>query len=79
MRKGTNGDYLCHPMIVAGKCMEWGANEDTIIAGLFHDILEDQNEEITSNDIKMLFGENVLRTITECCSERRTQTAVERT
>lgn len=44
-RKGDGSPYIVHPIAVFGLLTHWGANEDTCIAGLLHDVLEDVPEE----------------------------------
>jgi GTP pyrophosphokinase len=46
--------YFIHPMAVAGKLAEAGADEDTIIAALLHDTVEDT--PATLEDIERKFG-----------------------
>lgn len=66
-RKGTNIDYIVHPLAVAKLLTEAGCNEDTIIAGYLHDAVED-NEKISLEDIARIFGYRVAG-IVEACSE----------
>jgi len=40
-RKGTSIPYLSHLLAVASLAMEHGADEDTAIAALLHDAVED--------------------------------------
>ncbi|MBR3115797.1 bifunctional (p)ppGpp synthetase/guanosine-3',5'-bis(diphosphate) 3'-pyrophosphohydrolase [Candidatus Saccharibacteria bacterium] len=53
----TGEPYLVHPLAVKKILEEWGMDEDTIIAGILHDTIEDT--ELTLNDIKQEFGESV--------------------
>lgn len=53
----TGEPYIVHPLAVKKILEEWGMDEDTIIAGILHDIVEDTN--LTLNDIKKEFGETV--------------------
>ncbi len=56
MRK--SGDpYISHPIAVMKIVEDWGMDEDTIIAAVLHDTVEDTN--ITLEDIKKEFGEQV--------------------
>ena len=56
MRK--SGDpYIVHPMAVMKIVQDWGMDEDTIIAAVLHDTVEDT--EITLEDIRREFGETV--------------------
>lgn len=49
--------YLIHPLEVAGILLDLNVDEDTIIAGLLHDTLEDTLT--TRDEIARLFGEKV--------------------
>jgi GTP pyrophosphokinase len=49
--------YIVHPTSVAMILMDFDCDTDTIIAALFHDIIEDT--PYTYDDIKKKFGENV--------------------
>ena len=53
----TGEPYIVHPLAVKKILEEWGMDEDTIIAGILHDTIEDT--DITLNDIKKEFGESV--------------------
>lgn len=53
----TGEPYIIHPLAVKKILEEWGMDEDTIIAGILHDTVEDT--ELTLNDIKAEFGESV--------------------
>ena len=53
----TGEPYLVHPMAVKKILEEWGMDEDTIIAGILHDTIEDTS--LTLSDIKQEFGESV--------------------
>ena len=53
----TGEPYIIHPLAVKKILEEWGMDEDTIIAGVLHDTVEDTN--LTLEDIKNEFGESV--------------------
>ncbi len=53
----TGEPYIIHPMAVKKILEEWGMDEDTIIAGILHDTVEDT--DLTLADIKAEFGESV--------------------
>lgn len=56
MRK--SGDpYIVHPLAVMKILQDWGMDEDTIIAGVLHDTVEDT--DLTLDEIKNEFGESV--------------------
>ena len=53
----TGEPYIVHPLAVKKILEEWGMDEDTIIAGILHDTVEDTN--LTLEDIRKEFGESV--------------------
>lgn len=54
-QKRMNGEpYATHPLGVALLLCEWGADADTVIAGLLHDTLEDTG--VTYDGLKASFG-----------------------
>ena len=53
----TGEPYIVHPLAVKKILEEWGMDEDTIIAGILHDTVEDT--KLTLNDIKKEFGPSV--------------------
>ncbi len=53
----TGEPYIIHPLAVKKILEEWGMDEDTIIAGVLHDVVEDT--DVTLDDIKKEFGESV--------------------
>ncbi|MGG0788091.1 HD domain-containing protein [Peribacillus simplex] len=66
VRKGNQSPYITHPYTVGILLLGVNCSEDTIIAGILHDVIEDTN--IVSKEISEVFGENVMRLI-EGCSE----------
>lgn len=65
-RKGDGLPFLVHPMAVFGLLSRWGADEDTCIAGLLHDTLEDAPEADRDGlraRIEETFGPHVLAII----------------
>jgi (p)ppGpp synthase/HD superfamily hydrolase len=66
VRKGTNIPYISHLLQVAGIVLEYGGNEDQAIAGLLHDVVEDQG--VTADDLRTRFGESVA-VIVEGCTD----------
>ncbi len=67
-RKGAGSPYIAHLLQVAGLVLEAGADEDTAIAALLHDAVEDQGGAATRAAIAARFGERVAR-IVEGCSD----------
>lgn len=53
----TGEPYIVHPLAVKKILEEWGMDEDTIIAGVLHDTVEDT--ALTLDDIRKEFGESV--------------------
>ncbi|MBR6505623.1 bifunctional (p)ppGpp synthetase/guanosine-3',5'-bis(diphosphate) 3'-pyrophosphohydrolase [Candidatus Saccharibacteria bacterium] len=53
----TGEPYIIHPLAVKKILEEWGMDEDTIIAGILHDTVEDT--KLSLSDIKKEFGESV--------------------
>ena len=53
-RKGTNTDYIEHPLAVAWIISQYTNNPDIIIAALLHDVVEDTN--ITVHDVALTFN-----------------------
>lgn len=68
VRKGTRLPYLTHPANVAVILTRYGRDEETIVAGILHDVVEDcVNEDYTQQmleeRIASKFGDEVLRTV----------------
>ena len=53
----TGDPYITHPLAVMKIVEDWGIDEDTIIAAVLHDTIEDT--DVTLQDIKDQFGEQV--------------------
>lgn len=66
LRKGTDLPYLTHPVHVAWLLSSYGFDEDVVIAGLLHDLLEDTWVQL--GEIRATFGPRVA-SIVEACSE----------
>lgn len=63
IRTSTGEPYINHCIAVAESLREWGADEDTQVAGLLHDTVEDHPDLITLEDIVEKFGERVARIV----------------
>ncbi|MEK7494583.1 MAG: HD domain-containing protein [Patescibacteria group bacterium] len=63
-RKGTGAPYIVHPYAVAFLLAHYTDDEDVIIAGLLHDVLEDV-PHYTPEDLRKEFGERVLSIVLE--------------
>jgi len=57
LRKGSTISYIVHPLDVASTLMKNNAPEHVVIAGLLHDVVED--EDYTLSDIRDEFGDEV--------------------
>lgn len=79
MRKVSNVPFFTHPFGVAIILSGYTEDEDVIIAGLLHDVLEDV-PKYSYNHMKKEFGEriaNMVRGVTEEKSPRTKKTAKE--
>lgn len=69
VRKGSKVPYLSHLMAVSGLVLEHGGSEDTAIAGLLHDAVEDAKEgtggEVLAT-IERRFGSGVAGIVRAC-------------
>lgn len=74
-RKGTEIPYIVHPMEVMQILTDLDCSENTIIAGILHDTLEDT--ETTPEEILKEFGEDVL-SLVKLESEDKSKTWKER-
>jgi (p)ppGpp synthase/HD superfamily hydrolase len=65
-RKGSDIPYITHPVAVSAILAQYGYEEDLVIAGLLHDVLEDT--VVTAIELEKKFGEDitsVVRGVTE--------------
>jgi len=65
-RKGSRTPYIAHLLSVAALVIESGCNEDTAIAALLHDAVEDQGGYETLAEIRNRFGERVAEIVDSC-------------
>lgn len=66
-RKGTPIPYFTHPTAVAIIVSEITDDEDIIIAGLLHDVIEDSRDpEFGGQQIREIFGERVFEIVLGC-------------
>lgn len=68
VRKGTKLPYLTHPANVAVILTHYDRDEDSVVAGILHDVVEDcvrdgYTRETLEHRIGEKFGESVLRTV----------------
>ena len=65
-RKISNVPYVAHLLSVAALVLEAGGTEEETIAGLLHDSVEDQGGSQTREEIRQIFGDEVVRIIDGC-------------
>jgi (p)ppGpp synthase/HD superfamily hydrolase len=68
VRKGTRLPYLTHPANVAIILTRYGCDDDTVVAGILHDVIEDcvrdgWTREMLEERIGRKFGASVLETV----------------
>jgi len=68
VRKGTKLPYLTHPANVAIILSRYGRDNDTVVAGILHDVIEDcvrdgYTSEMFEQRIGDKFGAKVLETV----------------
>jgi GTP pyrophosphokinase len=68
VRKGSGVPYIAHLLAVTALVLEYGGDEDTAIAALLHDAVEDQGGAATRAAIAARFGEPVA-VIVDGCSD----------
>lgn len=66
VRKGTVIPYISHLMAVSGLVLENGGDEDTAIAALLHDVIEDGGGAVAREEIRRRFGRRVADIVDEC-------------
>lgn len=65
-RKGTDIPYVAHLLAVSGSVLEAGGDEDQAIAGLLHDVVEDQGGLPRADDVRSRFGDRVADIVLGC-------------
>jgi (p)ppGpp synthase/HD superfamily hydrolase len=65
-RKGTDIAYVAHLLAVSGSVLEAGGDEDQAIAGLLHDVVEDQGGMPRAEDVRARFGDRVADIVLGC-------------
>jgi len=82
VRKGTRLPYLTHPANVAVILTRYGQDEETVLAGILHDVIEDcVNEKYTRETLEQRIGEKfgsvVLETVLAVTHRRLDDDGVE--
>jgi (p)ppGpp synthase/HD superfamily hydrolase len=82
VRKGTRLPYLTHPANVAIILTRYGRDDDTVVSGILHDVVEDCvrdgfTSEMLEQRIGDKFGGNVLKTILGVTYRRHDDDGVE--
>jgi (p)ppGpp synthase/HD superfamily hydrolase len=82
VRKGTRLPYLTHPANVAVILTRYGQDEDTVVAGILHDVVEDcmrenYTREMLVERIGQKFGAEVLDTVLAVTHRRTDDDGVE--
>ncbi len=68
----TKIPYISHLLAVAGIVIEDGGTLDDAIAGLLHDVIEDQDSDLTrAADIEQRFGGAVLTIVQKCSGPKK--------
>ena len=65
-RKISGTPFVAHLLRVAGMVLEHGADEDTAIAAVLHDAIEDRGGPAARETIRVRFGEKVAELVDEC-------------
>jgi (p)ppGpp synthase/HD superfamily hydrolase len=82
VRKGTRLPYLTHPANVAVILTRYGRDDETVIAGILHDVIEDcvregWTSEMLEERIAAKFGETVLESVLAVTKRRVDDDGVE--
>lgn len=75
-RKGSKTPYIIHPFGVAMILDRFGFDEELIIAGLLHDVVEDT--DATIDDIRREFGSRVAEIVGHCSETKLDTSGVKR-
>lgn len=71
MRKGTDIPYISHPVAVAMIISKYTTDEDVIVAGILHDILEDvQPSFYSETDMRVDFGDKMTEIVKDVSEDK---------
>lgn len=71
LRKGTDIPYIMHPVAVAFIISQYSDDEDAIMGGLLHDVLEDVRPDIYSaTDMEKDFGEEIVKIVRDVSEDK---------
>lgn len=82
VRKGTRLPYVTHPANVAIILTRYGQDEDTVVAGILHDVIEDcvrdgYTREMLESRIADKFGRDVLATVLQVTQRKYDDDGIE--
>ncbi len=66
MRKGSQVPYVAHLLAVTALVLEYGGDEETAIAALLHDAIEDQGGDVARIQIRARFGDRITAIVDGC-------------
>lgn len=70
-RKGTDIPYISHPVAVAMIASEYTIDEDTIVASILHDVLEDVDPTVYSEtDMRNDFGDAIVKIVRDVSEDK---------
>ena len=75
-RKGVKTPYISHPLAVAVILSRVADNQDMIIAGILHDLIEDA--KVSEAEIKKRFGKKVSDMVMDCSEKDKSKSWKER-
>ena len=71
VRKGTDIPYISHPVAVAMIISKYTTDEDVIVAGILHDILEDvQPSFYSETDMRVDFGDKITEIVKDVSEDK---------
>lgn len=70
-RKGTDIPYIAHPVAVAMIISKYTTDENTVVAGILHDILEDVKPTVYSEtDMRNDFGDEIVKIVKDVSEDK---------